>query len=46
MYSLRGEVLISKEKFEKYKDKWFNVENYIKYLCDRERSLLKREVKK
>ena len=31
---------------EKYKDKWFNVENYIKYLCDRERSLLKREVKK
>ena len=31
---------------EKDKDKWFNVENYIKYLCDRERSLLKREVKK
>ena len=26
--------------------KWFKVENYIKYLCDRERSLLKREVKK
>ena len=31
---------------EEYKDKWFKVENYIKYLCDRERSLLKREVKK
>ena len=31
---------------EEYKDKWFNIENYIKYLCDRERSLLKREVKK
>ena len=31
---------------EEHKDKWFNVENYIKYLCDRERSLLKREVKK
>ena len=31
---------------ESHKDKWFNVENYIKYLCDRERSLLKREVKK
>ena len=31
---------------EEYKNKWFNVENYIKYLCDRERSLLKREVKK
>lgn len=31
---------------EEYKDKWFKIENYIKYLCDRERSLLKREVKK
>lgn len=31
---------------DEYKDKWFNVENYIKYLCDRERSLLKREVKR
>lgn len=29
-----------------YKDKWFNVENYVKYLCDRERSLIKREAKK
>jgi len=28
-----------------YKDKWFNVENYVKYMCDRERSLLKREAK-
>lgn len=28
------------------KDKWFNVENYVKYLCDRIRSDLKREVKK
>lgn len=31
---------------ENYKDKWFNVENYVKYLCDRIRSLLKREAKK
>ena len=31
---------------EDYKDKWFSVENYVKHLCDRERSLLKREVKK
>ena len=31
---------------ESHKNKWFNIENYIKYLCDRERSLLKREVKK
>ena len=29
-----------------YEDKWFNVENYVKYLTDRERSLLKREAKK
>lgn len=29
-----------------YKDKWFSVENYVKYLCDRERSLIKREIKK
>ncbi len=28
-----------------YKDKWFSVENYIKYMTDRMRSLLKREVK-
>jgi major vault protein len=29
----------------KYMDKWFNVENYVKYLCDRERSLIKRAAK-
>ena len=29
-----------------YKDKWFSVENYVKYLCDRQRSLIKREIKK
>ena len=31
---------------EEYKDKWFSIENYVKYLCDRMRSLLKREAKK
>ncbi len=31
---------------EKYKDKWFSVENYIKYMTDRMRSMLKREAKK
>lgn len=31
---------------EEYKEKWFNVENYVKYLTDHMRSLLKREVKK
>ena len=29
-----------------YKDKWFSVENYVKYLCDKQRSLLKKEAKK
>lgn len=29
----------------KQMDKWFNVDNYVKYLCDRVRSLLKRAVK-
>lgn len=30
----------------KYQDKWFDVENYVKFLCDRMRSLMKREAKK
>ena len=30
---------------KEYKDKWFCVDNYVKYLCDRQRSLLKREAK-
>lgn len=29
-----------------YMDDWFSIDNYIKYLCDRERSLIKREAKK
>ena len=28
-----------------YKDKWFAVDNYVKYLCDRMRSLMKRAAK-
>lgn len=28
-----------------YKDKWFSVENFVKYLCDRQRSLIKQAVK-
>lgn len=31
---------------QEYKNKWFSVENYVKFLCDRMRSLVKREVKK
>ena len=26
-------------------DKWFSIENYVKYLCDRERALIKRAAK-
>lgn len=29
----------------KYMDKWFAIENYVKYLCDRERALIKRAAK-
>ena len=29
----------------KYMDKWFSVENYIKFMCDRERALIKRAAK-
>lgn len=29
-----------------YKDKWFAVENYVKYMSDRQRSILKMEAKK
>ena len=29
-----------------YREKWFSVENYVKYLTDRERSLIKREARK
>jgi major vault protein len=29
-----------------HKDKWFSVENYVKYLCDHMRSILKGSVKK
>jgi major vault protein len=30
---------------DEHKDKWFSVENYVKYMTDHMRSLLKREVK-
>ena len=28
-----------------HQDKWFNIDNYVKFLCDRERSLMKRAAK-
>ena len=30
---------------KEYMDNWFAIENYVKYLCDRERSLIKRAAK-
>ena len=30
---------------KEYQDKWFNVDNYVKYMCDRIRSEIKRVVK-
>jgi len=30
---------------QNYQDRWFNVDNYVKFMCDRERSLLKRAAK-
>lgn len=30
----------------KYKEKWFSVENYVKHLCDKVRTVLKQEVQK
>ena len=30
---------------KEHKDKWFSIENYVKFLCDRERSMLKMIVK-
>lgn len=45
---VRAEVKVSYcVDFDKdHMDKWFNIENYVKYLCDRERALIKREAKK
>lgn len=43
--SVSIKVSYSVDFLEQYKDKWFSVENYVKYLCDRMRSLVKREVK-
>lgn len=31
---------------EEYKNSWFTINNYVKYLCDSMRSLVKREIKK
>jgi major vault protein len=31
---------------EEYKNKWFSVDNYVKFLTDRMRSMLKKEIKK
>ena len=45
---VRCEIKVSHcVSFDKeYMDKWFNVENYVKYLCDKVRADVKREAKK
>lgn len=44
---VRAEIKVSYcVNFDKdAQDKWFNIENYVKYLCDRERSLIKKAAK-
>lgn len=44
--SIEVKVSYCVDFLEKDKDKWFSVDNYVKYLTDRERSLVKREAKK
>ena len=44
--SVRIKVSYCVDFLPEFKDKWFSVDNYVKYLCDRQRSLLKREIKK
>ena len=39
-------VSYSVDFLPEHKDKWFAVENYVKYMCDRQRSLMRREAKK
>jgi major vault protein len=45
---VRGQVRVSYcvDFDTKSKDKWFNVENYVQFLCDRQRAKMKREAKK
>lgn len=39
-------VSYSVDFLNEHKDKWFAVENYVKYMCDRQRSLMRKEAKK
>lgn len=44
--TVRLKVSYCVDFLEDYKDHWFDIDNYVKYLCDRERSMLKKEIKK
>ena len=44
--SVQLKVSYDVDFLNKYKEKWFSVENYVKHLCDKERTLLKQEAQK
>ena len=44
--SVQLKVSYDVDFLNKYKEKWFSVENYVKHLCDKIRTILKQEVQK
>ena len=44
--SVQLKVSYDVDFLNKYKEKWFSVENYVKHLCDKVRTVLKQEVQK
>ena len=44
--SVQLKVSYDVDFLNKYKEKWFSVENYVKHLCDKIRTVLKQEVQK
>ena len=44
--SVQLKVSYDVDFLDKYKEKWFSVENYVKHFCDKIRTVLKQEVQK
>ena len=44
--SVQLKVSYDADFLNKYKEKWFSVENYVKHLCDKVRTVLKQEAQK
>ena len=44
--SVQLKVAYDVDFLNKYKEKWFSVENYVKHLCDKVRTVLKQEAQK